>query len=343
MQTRIEVEQFGDESVLQVRKEPVPEPGAGEVRIGVTSIGMNHADLMARRGEYRLASGDPPFTPGLEAGGYVEAAGEGVDPELVGKRVTLGVDIPRPATGRGGTYRSCYITRAQDVVIAPDAIPDDQLGTLWLPFLTAWGCLVWKQQITPGQVVAFPAATSSVALAGSQVARRQGAVTVGLTSHASKVAVLESIPEAHYDHLVVTHDADHKMMSWHKQLRKITSNHGVDVFFDPVASGAYLDMEIKSLAQEGTIWVYGLLGSPGTVDVSPLIRKHAAIRGWLLGEVAEAGEQVLSNGYKNIMDGFASGDYRQHMAETFALEDVQHAHNEMAKGKHIGKMALIPR
>jgi NADPH:quinone reductase-like Zn-dependent oxidoreductase len=297
---------------------------------------------MARRGEYRLASGDPPFTPGLEAGGYVEAVGKDVPPELVWKRIILGADVPRPATGRGGTYRSYYVADAKDVVLAPDVIPDEQLGTLWLPFLTAWGCLVWKQEISPGQVVAFPAATSSVALAGSQIAKRHGATTIGLTSHASKMEVLKSIPEAQYDHIVVTHDAGNVMGSWHKQIRRITDNHGVDVFFDPVASGQYLDMEIKCLAQNGTVWIYGLLGSPGIVDVSPLIRKHGAIRGWLLGEVAEGGESILAKGYSHILEGFARGDYRQHMARVFRLADVREAHIVMAQGGHIGKMVLVP-
>ncbi|HEY9762958.1 MAG TPA: hypothetical protein V6D07_10555 [Trichocoleus sp.] len=34
--------------------------------VRLTSIGMNNAELMTRRGEYRLVSGNPPFTPGLE-------------------------------------------------------------------------------------------------------------------------------------------------------------------------------------------------------------------------------------------------------------------------------------
>ncbi len=44
----------------------------------LTSIGMNHAELMARRGEDKLISGAPPFTPGIEGGGYIEAIGDRV-------------------------------------------------------------------------------------------------------------------------------------------------------------------------------------------------------------------------------------------------------------------------
>jgi NADPH:quinone reductase-like Zn-dependent oxidoreductase len=75
---RVVVRQFGDVDQLDVLDEPTPQPGRGQVLVRLTSIGMNHADLMARRGEYRLSSGDPPFTPGLEGGGVIEAVGADV-------------------------------------------------------------------------------------------------------------------------------------------------------------------------------------------------------------------------------------------------------------------------
>ena len=50
---------------------------------------MNQADLMARRGEYRLSSGEPPFTPGIEGGGIISAVGENVSNRQIGQRVIL--------------------------------------------------------------------------------------------------------------------------------------------------------------------------------------------------------------------------------------------------------------
>ena len=48
------VRQFGGPEVLEVTEQPAPEPGPGQVRIALTSIGLNHAELMARRGEHKL-------------------------------------------------------------------------------------------------------------------------------------------------------------------------------------------------------------------------------------------------------------------------------------------------
>lgn len=337
---KVVVEKFGGPQELNLLREQTPEPGPGQVMIRQTSIGLNHADLMGRRGEYKLSTGDPPYTPGIEGGGIIKAIGEGVDPARIGQRVTLAPDAPRKP-GNGGTYRCKYICDADDALPVPDALPDDQLGAIWLPYLTAWGCLVWKHGLKAGSTVAMPAASSSAALAAAQVARRLGCTTIGMTTSPDKA---DDIREA-YDHLVITHETDggqRVMRKWHRDLKQITDGQGVDLFYDPVASGAYLDSEVRSLANGGTVWVYGLLGEPGTVDVTPLIRKSAAIRGWANDELINAGRDAWMPGVKHIFEGFEQGYYRQHIGGTFALNDVQKAHTEMEKGGHVGKLVMVP-
>lgn len=343
---QVVVEAFGGPEQLKVQEVATPEPGPGQVLVRLTSIGLNHAELMARRGEYKLASGEPPFTPGLEGGGVIEAAGVGVEPARIGQRVTLSPDAPRLVVdhrgGRGGTYRSHYVLPADRALPVPDAVPDDQLGALWLSYLTAWGCLVWKQQLQSSQVVAMPAASSSVALAAAQIVRQQGGTAVGLTSHPQKVHVLKELETSAYDHVILTHDPDRAMKPWHRELKELTGGRGVDVFFDPVAAGEYLSLEIRGLAQHGCVWIYGLLGEPDKVDVTPLIRKYGAIRGWMLGELIEAGETVWREACQQVLKGFAAGTFRQHIGGRFKLDEVRHAHEQMEKGEHIGKFVLVP-
>jgi NADPH:quinone reductase len=335
---------FGGPEVLEVREAPTPEPGPGEVRVRMTSIGMNHAELMARRGEYKLMSGDPPFIPGIEGGGVIDAVGPQTNSRHIGQRVILGADAPRQSSDPlgGGTYRSHYIIGASKTIPAPTALPDAQLGAVWLPYLTAWGCLIWRQDLKRGQFVALPAASSSVALAASQIAKHRGAITIGMTTSEEKVATLRSMPEAAYDHLLLTRDTEGRETRWYKQLKQITDGKGIDVFFDPVAAGSFLDNEVRGLANHGTIWVYGLLGEPGVVDVTPLIRKHGAIRGWVLGEIVKAGRDVLEQGYAGVLAGFQSGVFRLRVAATYPLDEVQRAHAEMEAGRHIGKLVLLP-
>ncbi len=336
---QVVVERFGGPEVLELRTLPDPEPGQGQVRVRLTSIGMNHAELLGRAGRYKLSTGEPPFTPGLEGGGTIDAVGEGVDASRVGQRVTLAPDTPRLARGLGGTYRTHYVCAAEDALAVPDAIPDDQLGAIWLPYLTAWGALIWKADLQRGQVVACPAASSSTALAAAQIARHHGGTAIGLTTSPEKIDALRE----HFDHVVLTHekrDGERVMRPWHRELRELTEGRGVDVFFDPVAAGEYLSTEIRCLADGGTVVVYGLLGPAGAVDVTPLMRKDASIVGYANDQLFSRGRGTWMPGAEHLLAGFAAGDYRQALAGTYALADVQRAHAEMEAGRHVGKLVL---
>lgn len=341
------VQQFGDPEVLDVRELETPPCDAGEVRVRVTSIGLNHADLMGRAGQYKASTGEPPFTPGIEAGGVIESVGAGVDASRLGQRVSLAPGLPRAVDGpEGGTYRSHIAIDQALALPAPDAIPDDQLGAIWLPYLTVWGCLAWKDQIEPGDIVGIPAASSSVGLAASQVVKDLGGIAIGLTSSPGKADALRELPAARFDHLVITHDRDedgHRTMRpWHREIKAITDGHGVDVYFDPVAAGDYLSTEVRSIAKGGRIYIYGLLGRPGPINLSPMILRGASLHGWLLDEIVSAGEDAWRPACDAIFERFASGIFEQHIADTFALSEVRDAHQQMQQGRHIGKLVLIP-
>src|SRR5437868_14698593 len=75
---------FGEPSeVLQLQDGPVPEPGAGQVRVRMLASPINPSDLMTVRGQYgRLPS--LPATPGFEGVGIIEAAGPGLLARLRG-------------------------------------------------------------------------------------------------------------------------------------------------------------------------------------------------------------------------------------------------------------------
>ena len=334
---QVVVSAFGGTENLQVKTVDPISPKATEVAIQLMSVGLNQADLMARRGEYRLSSGEPPFTPGIEGGGVITAVGSQVTDRQVGQRVILTIAAPHKV----GTYRSQFVTAAANTVVVPDEIPDDLIGALWLPFATAWGALVWRQNLQPGQILMLPAASSSVAIAASQIAKSIGATVIGTTTSPEKVDALQRLPAAKYDHIVVTSNASgDDPEPWWRQIKKITGGKGVDVIFDPVAAGDFLHHEIRLLAQGGTLWVYGLLGVPGTVDVSPLIRKDAAIRGWLLNFLVDTSAE--QEAYQHILKNVATGAYCLPIAETFPLERVREAHEAMESGSHIGKYILTP-
>jgi NADPH2:quinone reductase len=83
--------QVGGPEVLKLEEVAVAEPGAGEVRIRQSAIGLNFADLSLRAGVF---SAPLPCCPGSEAAGIVVAVGAGVTQFQRGDRVAYGGSPP---------------------------------------------------------------------------------------------------------------------------------------------------------------------------------------------------------------------------------------------------------
>ncbi|MGW0969314.1 alcohol dehydrogenase AdhP [Streptomyces sp. NPDC002516] len=80
------VRAFGEPLVIEDRQDP--EPGPGQVRIRVEASGLCHTDIHAAHGDWPVKP-SPPFVPGHEGVGLVEALGEGVTHLAVGQRVAV--------------------------------------------------------------------------------------------------------------------------------------------------------------------------------------------------------------------------------------------------------------
>jgi alcohol dehydrogenase, propanol-preferring len=73
---------------LEITEVTTPEPGPGEVLVRVEASGLCHTDIHAARGEWPVKP-TPPFIPGHEGVGIVEALGAGVTQRVVGQRVAV--------------------------------------------------------------------------------------------------------------------------------------------------------------------------------------------------------------------------------------------------------------
>jgi NADPH:quinone reductase-like Zn-dependent oxidoreductase len=74
---------LGGPEVLEVSDLAVPQPGPGEVRIRVAAATVNPTDISFRSGRQLTAAQlaemgvQPPYIPGMELAGVVDAVGEG--------------------------------------------------------------------------------------------------------------------------------------------------------------------------------------------------------------------------------------------------------------------------
>ena len=73
---------------LTIEDRPVPAPGSGQVLVRIESSGLCHTDIHAAHGDWPVKP-TPPFVPGHEGVGVIQALGTGVTARAVGDRVAL--------------------------------------------------------------------------------------------------------------------------------------------------------------------------------------------------------------------------------------------------------------
>jgi NADPH2:quinone reductase len=110
-----------------------PERLHGELRIVVAAAAVNPTDAGLREGKGVPADLAPPYVPGMDAAGVVDAIGDGVELS-VGDRVVAVVDPRRP---QGGAYAEKVVVPAESVARVPDGMDLVEAATLPLNGLTA--------------------------------------------------------------------------------------------------------------------------------------------------------------------------------------------------------------
>ncbi|MFF8671167.1 NADP-dependent oxidoreductase [Streptomyces sp. NPDC015242] len=121
--------EYGGPDVLEVIDRGIPDPGPGELRIRVAAAAVNPTDLMLRSGRLAayMAAFEPPYIPGMDVSGTVDAAGAGTLFAL-GDRVMAFVDPFRP---QGGAQAEYVVVPAADTVLVPPGL--DLLDAAGLP------------------------------------------------------------------------------------------------------------------------------------------------------------------------------------------------------------------
>ncbi|VTR76613.1 NADP-dependent oxidoreductase [Cellulomonas hominis] len=112
---------------------PEPEPGPGEIRIAVRAAAVNPTDTGLREGLGIPEGLEPPYVPGMDAAGVVDAIGPGVELS-VGDRVAAVVNPRRP---EGGAYAERVVVPQTSVARVPDDLDLVAAATVPLNGLTA--------------------------------------------------------------------------------------------------------------------------------------------------------------------------------------------------------------
>ena len=319
--------QIGGPEVLRLEEVEVPPPGKGEVQINIKALGLNRAEEMFRRGQY-LEEPKLPARLGYEAAGTVAAVGPGVQGFKVGDAVSV---IPSFSLNDYGLYGDLANAPVHAVTHHPASLSWVEAAAVWMQYLTAYGALIDIGQLTRGETVLIPAASSSVGLAAIQIANRVGAVPVALTRGQSKRQALRDAGAAH---VIVTDEQDLV-----KEALRITGGKGARVVFDPVGGPTFAKL-VQATARLGILFLYGALSpEPTPLHALDVLGKWATIRGYVLHEITSDPER-LERGKKFVNDGLADGTFKPLVARTFPLEQIVEAHRYLESNQQIGKIVV---
>ncbi|HKQ63615.1 MAG TPA: NADP-dependent oxidoreductase [Methylomirabilota bacterium] len=154
---------LGGPEVLEVSDLPEPKPGPGEVRIRVAAATVNPTDISFRSGR-QLSTAQlaemgvqPPYVPGMELAGVVDAVGEGARWRQ-GERVMAIVNPRRPG---GGAQAELVVVPSASVARVPEGTSLEAAATLPMNGLTVRLALD-RLGLKPGQTLAVTGAAGAV-------------------------------------------------------------------------------------------------------------------------------------------------------------------------------------
>jgi len=177
------VDHYGGPERLLLRERPDPVPAPNEVLVKTAAIALNFADLFVRAGVYPRTP-KPPFVPGMEISGTIEAVGEGVADFHPGQRV---VAVPL----FGGHAERVAVSTAR-VFPLPDGVDLVDAAAMPVAFLTAWYALA-RAEVGAGDRVVVTAAAGGVGTALLQLLVLRNARALALVGSESKFALCREL------------------------------------------------------------------------------------------------------------------------------------------------------
>jgi NADPH:quinone reductase-like Zn-dependent oxidoreductase len=316
-------DEFGGPEVLHLVEEPASRPAAGEVRIRIEAFAVNPLDVMMRSGTSPAPVQLPGARLGVEATGVVDAVGEAVAGLPAGTAVIV-TAIPDAAVN--GSYAEYLTAPADRVIRRPAGLDVAHAAAVWVAFSTAYGALVEKAGMRPGDRLLVNAASGSVARAAIQVANQLGAVPIAVTRHAAKKDELLAAGAA----AVIATDHDDLA----ETVRDHTDGIGVDVVLDLVTGPGQPELA-RAARSDATLLAAGFLDARPTPPPAAPLTFHR-YRGF---------EHTLDSAVVARMAAFLDAGVRLDalrptVGGVYSMDAVAEAHRALEKGTHTGKIVV---
>jgi NADPH:quinone reductase-like Zn-dependent oxidoreductase len=317
----VAIQAFGSPHGLTVVDLPEPSPAEGQVVITTEAIGVGGVDTMIRSGALTAYGFTEGHILGGEIAGTVTAAGDGVDPAWVGRRVWA-------FTGAGGGYAEQAVAPAATLIPLPAAVSAVDAVTVGSSAAVAHFGLR-HAHFAAGESVLVRGAAGGIGIMTVQLAVRGGA---------GAVAVTTSSPERG------------------DRLRKLGATHvldragagtpddpaGYDVIIDIVA-GPALPSFFARLNPNGRMVVVGAVAGDPPADFGMKMfgafQKSMSFATFSANTVPEPDRYAVT---ADLLGAAGRGEYEAVVHEVLPLEQAVLAHQKLDAGDVFGRIVLTP-
>lgn len=316
-------------------KEAAPVPGPlrpGEVRIGVTHSAVSWATTLVVAGKYQRKP-TLPFSPGAEISGVVLEVAEGA-PQKVGDRVCAALDW--------GGMAGQVVVHSRHVYAIPDGLDAAKATGIPISWMTAYGGLMWRAKLQPGEKVLVHGACGGVGLPAVDIARAVGAEPFAVVRGEAKAKFLRDRG--------VEHVIDSTKTSFRDYVAEATDGRGVNVVYDTVGEKVFHD-SLRCLDMGGRHIVIGFVGGGiPSVPANILLLKNIHVAGFNMGQHVgwgvkderERWADCYRAGVDQLMAWWRAGEISPEVHAILPLEKFREAMAMVTGRDAIGRVVLTP-
>lgn len=331
---RIVVQRRGPPDVLSWMPVQAPKPAAGEVRVRVEAAGVSGYDLMIR-GHWFFGFTKPPYTPGEDLVGIVDAVGPGVTNFTIGQRVAGWT------FGQGGGYSEMVIRPAETLVQVPDRVDPVTAATIITNYLTASLVLEKTAKVLPEERVLIHGAAGGLGSALLQLGSLAGFEMFGTGSGKSTEFIAENgaVP------------INYKTENFIRRIQDLTHD-GVDVVIDVVGGPCQLWRSSRCLRPGGRLVMLGMASiyKSGAAIIPLSLLTAGTVALWPNGVSVPMSPNMLSfpakhldwyrDALTDLLEKTAAGRLSPAIAAEVPMSEAARAHAMLEAGGLVGKVVL---
>lgn len=332
---------FGGSENLSYREDiPVPAPDADEVLIKVEACGINNTDIWTRLGAYGGSVDDSnqsgwrggafhfPRIQGADIVGCVVALGDGVNKEILGKRVMVNPTLYEGkgplallnagliGSERDGGFAEYVALPATTAIPITSPLSSAELATFMVSYLTAEHMLN-RADVRAGDHILITGASGGVGSALLQLAKYRYARASCVIGRGKEDFALSLGADAVYT----------------REDTIDIKNESIDVIAD-VVGGQQAAALLDSLKFGGRFVIAGAIAGPeAKIDWRKVYLKHLTLLGSTMGTPQEA---------QDLAGYIETGAIKPVLHARYALKELIRAQEAFLEKRFLGKLVITP-